>query len=142
MDMRMPVMGGLEAIKRIRSQQQYLRLAVIALSAGVLQSELEETLERGFDHYLTKPIDFNMLIDLLADIKERTFSEQSEPPVLPRERNSPIELYPKASELLSTRKISITQDNEEITISDNNPFSIALKNHNGDTEFLKALLGR
>ncbi|MFT6434447.1 MAG: PAS domain S-box-containing protein [Candidatus Azotimanducaceae bacterium] len=141
MDMRMPVMDGLEAIKRIRSQQQYRRLPVIALSAGVLQSELEEALESGFDQYLTKPIDFNMLIDLLADIKERTFSEQLEPSVLPGDRNDHIGLYPKDSELLSTRKIPITHDHEEITISDNNPFTIALQNHSGDTEFLKALLG-
>jgi HPt (histidine-containing phosphotransfer) domain-containing protein len=82
-----------------------------------------------------------MLIDLLADIKERTFSEQLEPSVLPGDRNDHIGLYPKDSELLSTRKIPITHDHEEITISDNNPFTIALQNHSGDTEFLKALLG-
>lgn len=141
MDMRMPVMGGLEAIKRIRSQEAYRRLPVIALSAGVLQSELDEALENGFNHYLTKPIDFNMLVGLLADIKDRILSERLEPMAHAIDDNSAIEFYPDGSEIATTRQASTMQDSEESAVSNHDPFSVALRNHNGDTEFLNSLLG-
>ncbi|MFT7687868.1 MAG: PAS domain S-box-containing protein [Candidatus Azotimanducaceae bacterium] len=68
MDLRMPVMDGIQAVKEIRSQPLMKHLPVIALSAGVLQHEVDEALQSGFDHYISKPVDFNSLLSLLNDI--------------------------------------------------------------------------
>ncbi|HKI73105.1 MAG TPA: ATP-binding protein, partial [Pseudomonadales bacterium] len=65
MDLRMPVMDGVDAIKHIRANNALAGLPVIALSAGVLQNEVEEALASGFDHYLSKPVDFEELLQLL-----------------------------------------------------------------------------
>jgi len=68
MDIRMPVMDGMQAIKVIRSSEELMKNTVIALSAGVLDSEVNEALKAGFDHYFSKPVDFPELIELLASI--------------------------------------------------------------------------
>lgn len=68
MDLRMPVMDGIEAIRHIRANRQLASLPAIALSAGVLQNEVQEALAAGFDHYLGKPVDFDVLLRLLGQI--------------------------------------------------------------------------
>ena len=67
MDIRMPVLDGLETIKRIRMNPAIRSNLVIAISAGVLEAEENLALDAGFDHFLTKPIDFNALQNILFD---------------------------------------------------------------------------
>ena len=136
MDMMMPVMGGLEATKRIRAQEEYRSLPVIALSAGVLQSQLDEALENGFNHYLTKPINFDALINLLADINSKIlFGESSIAMQTSVEPNAPS-LQP------STTVRSIADQKDWANENDEpDRFAVALENHNDDPEFLSSLLG-
>ncbi len=67
MDIRMPVMDGNEAVRKIRANPDLASATVIALSAGVLAEEVDEAMQAGFDHYLAKPIDFDALRQLLAN---------------------------------------------------------------------------
>ena len=136
MDMMMPVMGGLEATKRIRAREEYRYLPVIALSAGVLQSQLDEALENGFNHYLTKPINFDALINLLADINSKIlFGDSSAVMQTNAEPNAP-----SLSPSKTTSPIAKQRDLGNKT-DDPNRFDIALENHNNDPEFLYSLLG-
>jgi len=136
MDMMMPVMGGLEATKRIRAREEYRYLPVIALSAGVLQSQLDEALENGFNHYLTKPINFDALINLLADINSKIlFGDSSAVMQTNAEPNAP-----SLSPSKTTRPIAKQRDLGNKT-DEPNRFDIALENHNNDPEFLYSLLG-
>jgi len=54
MDIRMPVMDGYEAAKKIKAYRA--ELPVIALTASVMKGELEENLSGDFDGYLRKPV--------------------------------------------------------------------------------------
>ncbi len=78
MDIRMPVMDGIETIKHIRANSEWDNMKVVALSAGVLNTEVEEALASGFDHYLPKPIDFKELSGLLTDIMPVAVSTDTE----------------------------------------------------------------
>ena len=66
MDIRMPVMDGLEAIKKIRSDKKLKTSKMIALTASVNQEDRTMILRAGFDAYLSKPISLNILLDELA----------------------------------------------------------------------------
>ncbi len=61
MDMRMPVMNGYEAIRRIRANRSHSRLPIIALTADVTESDRERCLAAGATSFLSKPIDFQAL---------------------------------------------------------------------------------
>ena len=67
MDIRMPVMDGLETIKRIRAEPALRSSLVIATSAGFLDVEKAQALDAGFDHSLTKPVGYDALQNILFD---------------------------------------------------------------------------
>jgi signal transduction histidine kinase/ActR/RegA family two-component response regulator len=74
-DINMPVMNGLELVKRLRSQQ--INLKVAALSAYADSDKINEALNAGIDIYLTKPIEEYQLIELVqASLRSRNQTDQ------------------------------------------------------------------
>jgi len=64
MDVQMPVMDGFTAVKRMREQN--LTCPVIALTAHAMKGFKSECLAVGYSEYLPKPIDIDLLIEMLA----------------------------------------------------------------------------
>jgi signal transduction histidine kinase/ActR/RegA family two-component response regulator len=66
MDMQMPVMGGLEATRRIRAQEPAgQRVPIIAVTASAMDSDRLATQEAGMDDHLSKPFNSAALKALL-----------------------------------------------------------------------------
>jgi two-component system sensor histidine kinase/response regulator len=65
MDLQMPVMDGLEATREIR-KLGLENLPIIALSAAVLQDDLQQAQEAGMNDFIAKPIDKSKLQNVLA----------------------------------------------------------------------------
>ena len=63
MDIRMPVMNGLEATSLIREFNQ--TTPIIALTANAFDSDRENALAAGCNHFMTKPVKKRELMDLL-----------------------------------------------------------------------------
>ena len=59
----MPIMNGLELVKRLR--KQHYRLYLAAVSAYADQGRIDEALAAGFDTYLIKPIEESQLREIL-----------------------------------------------------------------------------
>jgi PAS domain S-box-containing protein len=62
MDIKMPKMDGVEAMKKIK---QLKSTPIIALSAFAMESDKKEALKEGFDNYLTKPLNKKALFEIL-----------------------------------------------------------------------------
>jgi signal transduction histidine kinase/CheY-like chemotaxis protein/ligand-binding sensor domain-containing protein len=68
MDMRMPVMDGREALRRIRSEEEPTeRCVVIALTASAFEHERAELLAGGADDFVAKPFREQTIFDTLAE---------------------------------------------------------------------------
>ncbi len=66
MDVQMPIIDGLEATKRIRSElPNHQRTPIIAVTAHALPEEKKILLQSGFDDYLSKPVSEKHLISMM-----------------------------------------------------------------------------
>ena len=65
MDIQMPVMDGLEALKRIKSEGLAPNTPIIALTANTFDSDVEQYLEQGFSNVLGKPFKLEWLKGIL-----------------------------------------------------------------------------
>lgn len=61
MDLRLPVLDGWEATKRIKAEAATRRIPILALSAHAMTGDRARALAAGCDDYETKPIDFARL---------------------------------------------------------------------------------
>lgn len=65
MDIRMPEIDGMDAIKQIKETNK--SIPVIVQTAYAMNNEREECLNAGADNFITKPIDPRKLIQILQD---------------------------------------------------------------------------
>jgi PAS domain S-box-containing protein len=61
MDIQMPILDGLEAIKCIRQQEKFSNTPIIALTALTMAGDQESCLAAGANRYLSKPIKLRQL---------------------------------------------------------------------------------
>lgn len=67
MDMMMPDMDGYEAIDEIRSNEKISGTPIIAVTAQAMVGDREKALAAGADDYTSKPIDIDLLTDILNE---------------------------------------------------------------------------
>jgi PAS domain S-box-containing protein len=78
MDMQMPVMDGFTATRILR-QELKLNLPIIAMTAGVLESERERSREAGITDFIPKPIE----VDEMLAVLQRHLPKRAAPPAPP-----------------------------------------------------------
>jgi len=64
MDVRMPVLNGLEATKRIKETRP--DVPIIAQTAYAMDGDRTRSLEAGCDDYISKPIDLKSFVELIS----------------------------------------------------------------------------
>ncbi|HVW65270.1 MAG TPA: PAS domain S-box protein [Nitrosospira sp.] len=69
MDIGMPGMDGHEVARRIRKQSQFNDIKLIALTGWGQEKDRRDSSKAGFDHHLTKPVDFKVLKDLIIEMQ-------------------------------------------------------------------------
>ncbi|HEU4745279.1 MAG TPA: ATP-binding protein, partial [Anaerolineales bacterium] len=70
MDIQMPVLDGLEAIRRLRSNPRFAAIPIIALTALAMPGDRERCLEAGANEYMTKPVRLKLLKQTIEELLE------------------------------------------------------------------------
>ena len=67
MDLKIPVLDGWEAARRLKANPATAGIPVIALTAQAINGDRERALATGCDRYITKPIDVRALVAVLRE---------------------------------------------------------------------------
>ena len=70
MDINLPGISGLDALKLLKEDATTAHIPIIAVSANAIPRDIEKGLEAGFFRYLTKPIKFSELMDAVNEALE------------------------------------------------------------------------
>lgn len=88
MDIQMPVMNGYTATERIRQQDCYRTLPIIAMTANALNGDDRKALEVGMNAHIVKPVSINNFFQTLARWVKWGKVDSGEPDSL-----SPFDMY-------------------------------------------------
>ena len=111
LDIRMPVMDGLEAVSRIRERYGSDHPKCVAISASSFDHQRENYLKAGFDDFVTKPFHLEELYGCLGDLLGLEYQESEVPAVVeeasrPVAKPLPAELFGRLHEAAELGQVS------------------------------------
>jgi CheY-like chemotaxis protein len=71
MDIRLPGIDGIEALRRLRAEGTTRKIPVMAMTASVMTEDRQKILGAGFDGYQSKPINLTDFVAAVAQLLER-----------------------------------------------------------------------
>ncbi|NEX21939.1 response regulator [Thiorhodococcus mannitoliphagus] len=97
-DLQMPLLDGYEATERLRAQQRYKELPVVAMTAHAMADERQHGLKLGMQGYLAKPFEPEALYAILAQYQvadtSRAQRPESRPPRGPAAQHDDLPRIP------------------------------------------------
>jgi len=73
MDIHMPVMGGLEATRRIKADPRGAHTSIVVLTASAMDDDRRSVLESGADNFLAKPCSEDQLLESMRALLQLTY---------------------------------------------------------------------
>ena len=65
MDIQMPVMDGIDAIKSLRADRSFVSIPILALTSRAMIGDQDRCIEAGADEYLSKPVHLKQLVKII-----------------------------------------------------------------------------
>ncbi|MDH5766896.1 MAG: response regulator [Gammaproteobacteria bacterium] len=67
LDINLPGISGIELLKQLKTNVKTKHIPVLAMTASVMLQDIEDGFSSGFDDYLTKPVDLEILSATILD---------------------------------------------------------------------------
>lgn len=132
MDMRMPVMDGYEATRRIKKSEAGAHTPIVALTASAFEDERKKMESLGMQGYIRKPFRESELFSTLGRILEIEFLYEEEAPAPPvTEHNSQVLI---AEDIQKLPRELIQQMTEALSVADLDLFVELVENLKQDNE--------
>jgi CheY-like chemotaxis protein len=80
MAMRMPLLGGLDAARRIRESRNEIVFPIVAMSTYPTNESKTDALAAGCASFIAQPIDFDILTSVLGSLLPESRCKQSREP--------------------------------------------------------------
>lgn len=68
LDLKLPIMGGLEVLEKIRSTESTKRIPVVVLTSSDEAKDIERCYQLGVNSYVAKPVDFEKFVEAVKRI--------------------------------------------------------------------------
>jgi CheY-like chemotaxis protein len=68
LDIKMPRMGGLEVLRRVRADPQLKKVPIVMLTSSREEPDLKEAYELGVNAYVVKPVEFQQFTDAVRQV--------------------------------------------------------------------------
>jgi CheY-like chemotaxis protein len=68
LDLKMPRMDGLEALRQLRADPRYKRVPVVMITSSREEQDLVRSYELGVNAYVVKPVDFQKFVECIKQI--------------------------------------------------------------------------
>ena len=115
MDIQMPIMDGHEATQKIRKQNQFQKLPIIAMTAHAMTNDREKSLASGMNDHVSKPIDKKLLFAALTKwIAKKERIKPTLPPAKPRDEQKNLTLPTQLPGINITNALERLSDNETL----------------------------
>jgi two-component system sensor histidine kinase/response regulator len=109
MDVQMPVMDGFTATRLIRDELN-LSIPIIAMTAGVMESEKAECTAVGMNDFISKPIEVDQLFSVILRHAPKEGARRTFDPI-PRFESASVDTGNEASEFNIDRLIAVSSNN-------------------------------
>lgn len=70
LDLKMPLLGGVEFIKQVRSMEETRYIPIVVLTTSQEERDIRDSYNNGANSYIRKPVDFNVFTSLMRVILE------------------------------------------------------------------------
>ncbi|MBE0650245.1 MAG: response regulator [Bacteroidales bacterium] len=81
LDLKMPGIGGVEVLKKVKITPQIKRIPIIVLTSSKEEKDRAESYDHGANSYLLKPISFDGFLDVVKKVTDYWISLNVEPPL-------------------------------------------------------------
>ena len=68
LDLKLPKVGGLEVLERLRADARTRRLPVVILTSSNVESDLARSYDLGANSYIRKPVDFTQFMEAVNQL--------------------------------------------------------------------------
>lgn len=80
LDLNMPRKDGREALKEIKSDPTLRKIPVVVLTTSKAEEDILRTYDLGVSSFITKPVHFNSLVDIMQTLNKYWFEIVELPP--------------------------------------------------------------
>jgi two-component system response regulator len=80
LDLKLPKIGGIEVLRRVRADQRTRRIPIVVLTTSVEKSDLESCYDLGANGFVRKPVDFGEFVEAAQRIGMYWLATNQPPP--------------------------------------------------------------